>query len=187
MKKVPRLKTPAAMLIFAITIIVLICGLAGCGPNEHGEGGKIPFNEDSVQNHVISIGLARQYTRDFRTAIDSFNRICGNFKDSMKFGHAESFPADVFAALLDESNPKQGRAKGIRIYFGRGSDGEIRLVMVPYDSLGNDIIGHIVDLKGTPAPGKARVEALTTDSGQAAESGQRCPTVCDDGGSGLNP
>lgn len=169
-----------------IAICLLIPGLSGCGPNEHGEGGKIPYNEDSVQNHVISIGLAKQYTRNFRVAVDSFNRICGNFKDSMKFGHAESFPRDVFAALLDETNPKQGGAQGIRIYYGRGPDGEIRLVLVPYDSAGNDMIGHIVDLKGKPAPGAVHTEALTTDGGQAAEDGQRCPTVCDGGGSGLN-
>lgn len=178
----PRLGTWLALFTF-----LLFSCLSGCGPNDQGVGGKLPFNEDSVQHHIISIGLARQYTRDFRASIDSFNRICGNFKDSMKFGHAESFPADVFAALLDESNPKQGNAKGIRIYYGRGPDGDIRLVMVPYDSLGNDMIGHIVDLKGAPAPGKARVEALTTDAGQAAEDGQRCPTACDNGGSGLNP
>jgi hypothetical protein len=168
------------------TFLVFSC-VSGCGPNQSGEGGKLPYNEDSVQHHIISIGLAKEYTRNFRIAIDSFNRICGNFKDSMKFGHAESFPADVFAALLDESNPKQGNAKGIRIYYGRGPDGDIRLVMVPYDSLGNDMIGHIVDLKGIPAPGKAHVEALTTGDGQAAEDGQRCPTLCDTGGSGLNP
>jgi hypothetical protein len=168
-------------------VCLLFAGLSGCGPNEQNVDGKIPYNEDSVQNHIITIGLAREYTRNFRMAVDSFNRICGNFKDSMKFGHAESFPRDLFAALLDETNPKQGSAKGIRIYYGRGPDGDIRLVLVPYDSLGNDMIGHIVDLKARPgAPGNAHVEALSTDSGQAGEDGQRCPTLCDDGGSGLN-
>ena len=167
------------------TLLVLSC-VSGCGPNDNPDKGKIPFNEDSVQNHIISIDLARQYTRDFRAGIDSFNRKCGDFKDSMKFGYAEAFPRDVFAALLDESDPKQGGAKGIRIYYGRGPNGTIRLVMVPYDSLGNDIIGHIVDLKGKGAPGNAHVEALTTDAGQAAEEGQQCPTLCSTGG-GLNP
>jgi hypothetical protein len=180
----PRLLTRLSLLT---VICLLVSGMSACGPNGHQEDGKIPFNEDSVQNHIISIGLAREYTHDFRVAIDSFNRICGNFKDSMKFGYAESFPRDVFAALLDESDPKQGTAKGIRIYYGRGPNGTIRLVMVPYDSLGNDMIGHIVDLKGKPAPGNAHVEALSAGAGQAAEEGQQCPTLCDNGGSGLNP
>ena len=178
--------SPRPGTLLALFTFMLLACLSGCNPNQSGEGGKLPYNEDSVQPHIISIGLAKQYTRNFRMAVDSFNRICGNFKDSMKFGHAEAFPADVFAALLDETNPKQGSAKGIRIYYGRGPDGDIRLVMVPYDSLGNDMIGHIVDLKANPAPGKAHVEALTTDAGQAAEDGQRCPTLCDTGGSGLN-
>ncbi|HVS98087.1 MAG TPA: hypothetical protein VHE54_16440 [Puia sp.] len=175
---------PGIGLFVLMAACLAVPALSGCGPNEHGEGGKISYNEDSVRTHIIPIGLARQYTRNFRLAIDSFDRICGNFKDSMKFGHAESFPRDLFAALLDETNPKQGSAKGIRIYFGRGSDGEIRLVLVPYDSLGNDMIGHIVDLKGKP--GAIHTEALITNSGQAGEDGQRCPTLCDDGASGLN-
>ena len=178
--------SPRIGALLALFTILLFSCLSGCGPNDQGQSGKLPFNEDSVQPHIISIGLAKQYTRNFRMAVDSFNRICVNFKDSMKFGHAEAFPADVFAALLDESDPKQGNAKGIRIYYGRGPDGDIRLVMVPYDSLGNDMIGHIIDLKGKPAPGTIHTEALTTDPGQAAEDGQRCPTACDGSGSGLN-
>lgn len=177
---------PSTWLSLFIVVGLSMTGLSGCGPNNNGATGKIPYNEDSVQNHVISIGLAKEYTRNFRVAIDSFNRICGNFRDSMKFGHAEAFPSDVFAALLDETNPKQGSAKGIRIYYGRGPDGDIRLVLVPYDAQGNDMIGQIIDLKGKTAPGAIHTEALITGGGQAAEDGQRCPTLCDDGGSGLN-
>ena len=174
--------------MWVVALIVLFAGgLSGCGPGgDHGGDGKPVYNEDTVRNHIISIDLARQYTRTFRASIDSFNRICGPFKDSMKFGHAEEFPADVFTALLAEHSDKQGKAKGIRIYYGRGPDGEIRMVLVPVDSLGNDMIGHMVSTSGKPAPGTAHTEALTVDGGQAVEAGQRCPTLCDDGSSGLN-
>ena len=185
MKKIPRADRLTAKLSFAIIVLSLISGLSGCGPGEGQEKGKA-YNEDSVRNHIISVGLARQYTRNFRLSIYSFNRICTGFKDSMKFGHAEEFPSDVFLALLAEHNDKQGTAKGIRVYFGRSPDGEIRLVLVPVDSLGNDMIGHIVDLKSKPAAGTVHTEALTIDDGQAVEQGQRCPTLCDSA-SGLNP
>ena len=185
MKKILRAEWPTAKLSFAIILLLLIGGLAGCGPGEGQEKGKA-YNEDSVRNHIIPIGQAREYTRNFRLAIDSFNRICTSFKDSMKFGHAEEFPSDVFLALLAEHNEKQGNAKGIRIYYGRGTDGQIKLILVPVDSLGNDMIGHIVDLGGKPAPGKVHTESLTLDDGQTVEQGQRCPTLCDGGASGLN-
>jgi hypothetical protein len=38
-----------------------------------------------------------------------------------------------------------------------------------------------------PGVSPAHTEALTVDqSGQTIENGQHCPTICDDGGSGLN-
>jgi len=175
----PRLGTLLALFAFMIFF-----SMPGCNPNEGQDKGKA-YNEDSVRNHIISVDLARQYTRNFRASIDSFNRICTSFKDSMKFGHAEEFPADVFYAMLAEHNDKQGNARGIRIYYGRGPNGEIKLVLVPVDSVGNDIIGHIVELNGKPAPGTAHTEALTTDDGQTIEQGQRCPPVCS-GTGGLN-
>ena len=190
MKKIQKPKTPGAPLTpattlsFAIVVLLLICGLAGCGPGEGQEKGKA-FNEDSVRNHIIPAGLAREYTRNFRSSIDSFDRHCAGFKDSMQFGHAEEFPADVFYAMLAERNEKQGSAKGIRIYYGRGPNGEIKMILVPVDSLGNDMIGRIIDLNRKPAPGTAHIEALTTDSGQTVEQGQRCPPLCTTTG-GLN-
>jgi hypothetical protein len=176
--------SPRIGILLALFAFVLFSCVSGCGPDEGRDKGKA-FNEDSVRNHIISADLARQYTRNFRASIDSFNRICSSFKDSMQFGHAEEFPADVFYAMLAEHNDKQGNATGIRIYYGRGPNGEIKLVLVPVDSLGNDIIGRIIDLNGKPAPGTAHTEALTADDGQTIEQGQRCPPVCTSTG-GLN-
>lgn len=172
--------------VFIITVTIF--GLSGC---EHHEKNVVVLpapNDDTVGNHVIPIQVARALTADFRASIDSFNVHCPMFKDSMHFGHAEAFPSDVIIKLLLQHNDKQGWARGIRMYFGRGPGGEIKMVLVPYDKNGNDMIDRIVDLKGNPAPGTTpiKTEKMSTIDGQAVEQGQRCPTICDDGSSGLN-
>jgi hypothetical protein len=179
-----KILTPTR-LAFTFFIFLLGWGLSGCGPN--GAGAPVPYNEDTVRNHVIPVDSAIELAHSFQRAVDSFNVVCANFKDSLRFSRAEEFPADVFAALLAEKNEKQGSAKGIRIYFGRGRDGMIKLVMVPVDSLGNDMIGHIVDVKGAAATSNKQAEVLKVSNGQAVEQGQHCPPFCDDSGSGFNP
>ncbi|HEY4286096.1 MAG TPA: hypothetical protein VGN00_03265 [Puia sp.] len=176
--------------LFALLLIITASiGLSGCGPGGDKNVVVLPApNDTTVAKHAISIELARQLTASFRASIDSFNKNCPNFKDSMQFGHSEAFPTDVFVKLLLQHNEKQGFARGIRIYFGRGPGGEIKLILVPYDKNGNDMIDHLVDINGNPAPGTTpiKTEALKTSEGQAVEEGQRCPPACDDGGSGLN-
>ena len=169
-----------AQALFLLLIIVSVCHFSACQPPT--PGGEI--NKDSVKRHLISIDSAIRYTTSFRVSIDSFNKNAPHFADSMRFGNAEAFNKDIFRELLLQSSAKQGPAAGIRIYFGRDNTGLIRLVLVPYDSAGNDIINHIMDLNGKPVTG-AHVEALTVSGGQAGEDGIRCPTVCDDGSSGL--
>ncbi len=176
------------ILLLSLTLLFMT-GLAGCHPaGDHGCGIH-PYNEDTVRNHVISASTAREYTASFRMSVDSFNKNCAGFKDNMKFGYAEAFPSDVFYALLGEQTDKQGKAVGIRIYYGRGSNGDIKMVLVPYDKDGNDMLDKVVNLNGKPLPGagaerKESKSAATTD-GQAVEDGQRCPTVCSTNG-GLN-
>jgi len=172
-----------------LSLLITFSVLSGCGhAGDNGDDGLGPIEDTVVAPHVIPIETARQLTASFRANIDSFNLHCPNFKDSMQFGHAESFPSDVFRILIRQKNEKQGRARGIRIYFGRGPAGEIKLVMVPYDKKGNDMIDQIIGMDGKPAPGTTpiKTEALKVTNGQAIEDGQRCPTACDDGGSGLN-
>jgi hypothetical protein len=179
--------TRLAVTFFVFFSIMLGWALSGCNPNGAGGGEPVPFNLDTVRDHVIPIDSAIELTHGFTSAIDSFNRKCASLKDSLRFSHAEEFPADVFQALLAEKDPKQGSAKGIRIYFGRGRDGLVKLVMVPVDSLGNDMIEHIVDLKEGAAAGEKQAQALRVSNAQAVEKGQHCPPICDSGSSGLNP
>ena len=168
--------------LLLLLIVASACHLSAC---RQGTGGEPPINPDSVRTHILPIWQAVQYTASFRASIDSFSKSAPHFADSMNFGHAESFPKDVFYELLRQSNDKQGAAAGIRIYYGRDNAGTIRLILVPYDSSGNDIINHIIDLNGKPVPG-AHVEALSVNGGQTIQDGQRCPTACDGGASGLN-
>jgi hypothetical protein len=176
---------PGALLIAVVCLI--LSGVSGCGPHhDDGDHGKPTINEDSLRNHVIPISLAIQYTKAFRAVLDENYRLNPKAIDSLHFDHAEEFPADVFNDLLAQSNPKQGKAVGIRIYLGRDPNGQLRMILIPVDSKGNDIINHLVDLKGKATPGAPHAEALQVNDGQGFEIGTVCPTQCDDGGSGLN-
>jgi hypothetical protein len=168
-----------------LLIAVSFFHLPACHPAAGGEGGGDSINPDTVKRHILPIAIADQYTASFRASIDSFNKSCPHFKDSMQFGHAESFPKDVFLELLRQKSDSGGPAVGIRIYYGRDVDGKIRQILVPIDSNGNDIINHIIDANGKPSSG-VHTESLTVTGGQTLENGQRCPTACGDSLSGLN-
>lgn len=186
MNKIPRsLRLLPGVLAFAAACLFL-SGVSGCGPHhDGGDGGKPTINQDTLRNHVIPIELARQYTKSFQAILDSNYHLNPKAVDSLKLDRAEMFPADIFYDLLAQTDPKQGAAKGIRIYLGRDPNGQLRMVLVPVDSLGNDIINHLVDQNGKPASGAPHVESLTVNGGQGFEVGTVCPTVCPNGSSGL--
>jgi hypothetical protein len=170
---------------FFLFMLVSTLALSGC---KEGADSEPPINLDSVKPHVIPIGLAIQYTANFRASIDSFNHHCAGFKDSMQFGHAEAFNSDVINLLLKQKNAKGDPAVGIRIYYGRDNAGMIKMILVPYDKYNNDIINVLVDLANkNSGVSPAHTEALKVGGdGQTVEEGQHCPTICDDGSSGLN-
>ena len=178
----PGRLTSTLLILF---VIVSACHLFACRPAGEGGGLGDSFIPDTIKRHILPIAIADQYTASFRAGIDSFNKSCPHFKDSMQFGHAESFPKDVFLELLRQKSDSGVTAMGIRIYYGRDAEGKIRQILVPYDSNGNDIINHIMDVAGKPASG-VRVEALKVNDGQVLENGVRCPTACGDSLSGLN-
>jgi hypothetical protein len=172
------LKPTRFVRIFLFLLIsASILYLVSCNQNAGGAGAEPPINPDTVKNHVISISEARQLTASFRAMTDTLNRTVPHFKDSMDFGHAESFPTDVFRELLQKTD-SSATVYGIRIYYGRDPNGKIRQILVPYDSLGKDIIRHYADFN-QPGPG-AHVEALSTGDGQALQNGARCPPACGD-------
>lgn len=182
MRKIVEPKRLLQAFLFMV-IVVSVIHLASCNQGE-GARGEPPINIDTVKNHLIPIGEAQQLTANFRAAIADLDKKVPHFADSMDFGHAQSFPADVFRELLRQSD-STSRAFGIRIYYGRDASGKIHQIMVPYDSLGNDIINHIADITLQPKPG-IHVEALKVSGGQAAENGLRCPPACGSDSGGLN-
>jgi len=169
-------RVPVLFSLIALSTLLL----SGCG--ERPGGGEPPINEDSVKPHIIPIQLAAAYTKDFRANIDSFNLKCPTFKDQMKFGYAEAFPTDLYRLLLKQKDSTGTIAAGIRIYYGRdGATGQIKMVLVPYDKNGNDIINKLISKDEKQLPGvspEAKTATATTSDGQAGEQGQLCPTLC---------
>jgi hypothetical protein len=183
MSKALRPGRTLPVLLLLIVGAIFTFTFSGCGG--HGDGDhEPPINEDSVKPHVIPLSLAIQLTKDFRSTVDTFKTKCPGFKDSLRFGYSEAFTGDAYRLLLRQKDSLGRRAAGIRIYYGRGKTGEVQLVLVPYDSSGNDIFNHLISLNGKDS---TKVRSLTTDDGaQALEQGQHCPTICPPS-SPLNP
>jgi hypothetical protein len=179
MNKVTRpgtLTLPAFLLIASFAFTLISCG---GGDQDHG---RPLYNEDSVKNHVISLGEAIQLTKDFRRHIDTFNTKCPGFKDSMQFGYSEAFNADSYQLLLSQKDSAGRLAAGVRIYYGLGKDGQIKLVLVPYDVDGKDILHHLISSDSTKTPaGAAKATGVTASDAQALEQGQHCPPTCPPG------
>ncbi|MBN9382385.1 MAG: hypothetical protein J0H74_16570 [Chitinophagaceae bacterium] len=174
----PGRTLPVLLLLVGVATFTFM--LSGCG----GGGEKEPpINEDSVTPHVIPLSLAVDYTKNFRSAVDTFNVKCPGFKDSFKMGHAEAFNSDSYRLLLKQTDSLGRKAAGIRIYYGLSKDdGRVRFVMVPYDVNGNDILKHLISTDEKPGTGDTtkKVRALTVGAGgaQALEQGQFCPPNC---------
>lgn len=140
----------------------------------HGnEDQQIPYNEKNAQVHIISINAASQFVGNFTRGKIALNR---QLKDTSYLDKhfnmpvAEAFNRDAIAALLNQKG-----AKGVRIYLGQDTSGQVRLVLVAVNKRGNDVVGS-----------NGRIMKFTGNAKEAIalESGQRCPTLCsvvDDG------
>jgi hypothetical protein len=168
-------------LVFLILFLWMIAAV-GCTPQPLA---NIPVNEDSVRSHILPIQDAVNFTRNFRSKRDSSYQRLPALKNELNFGQAEGFNRDAIAVLLNQQDASGNKAAGIRIYYGLDKAGQVRMVLVPYDSRGNDIINELVGNKVVHIPGIPSANAFT-GSGQTIEDGQRCPVVCDNGISGLN-
>jgi hypothetical protein len=170
-------------------LVILIAGslliiTAGCNQRT-ATIGKIPYNEDSVKPHILPIARAVEYTGNFRAARDSFYSQRPAMKIAFNFGSAEAFNKDAIAVLLNQKDAAGNQAAGLRIYYGLDKGGLVRMVLVPYDSKGNDIINQLVGERAVSIPGIPSANAAGTD-GQTIENGQRCPPVCSSTSSGLS-
>jgi len=167
-----------AFFVLALMIVASI----GC---KERVSGNLPYLEDSVRNHILPIRQAIEYTSNFRTVRDSvYSRLPGS-RSQLDFGQAEAFNRHTLAVLLNQKDSSGQLAAGIRIYYGLDKGGQVRMVLVPYDSRGNDIINELIGNKAVLIPGISSAAAAPSDNGQTIENGQRCPVVCDQT-SGLN-
>ena len=166
--------------IFVLATILLF-NITGC---RGGSDGGTPILTDSVKPHVISLKDAIELTARFRSSIDTFHKKCPDLKDSLRFGNSEAFNKDCYNLLLAQKDSNGVLAAGIRIYYGLGKEGQAKLILVPYDTSGNDILHHLIslDVKQVPGVSSAHTESLSVgDDAQALEQGQRCPPTCPTG------
>jgi hypothetical protein len=151
--------------------------MAVTGCKQPGAAGNIPVNEDSVRGHILPIDQAQAYTKYFRDTRDTFYNQMPAMRSALNFGQAEAFNKDAIAVLLNQKDASGNMAAGIRIYYGLDKSGQVRMVLVPYDSKGNDIINQLIGEKAVHVPGISSAYA-DNSGGQTIENGQRCPVVC---------
>lgn len=177
------MKTNQLFRLICLLVVIFALTLSGCNQRTANIG-KIPYNEDSVKPHILPIAQAIEYTGKFRSMRDSFYNQLPAMKSALNFGQAESFNNDAIAVLLNQKDEAGNQAAGIRIYYGLDNQGLVRMVLVPYDRKGNDIINQLVAERAVSIPGIPSAKAAGAN-GQTIENGQRCPVVCDSG-SGLS-
>jgi hypothetical protein len=180
------MKTKHRSWLALLVTVLSIAGIAGCNqqPARDGGAGAIPYNEDSVRGHILKIDDALKYTAKYRSFMDSTGKqLDRRTAGGLDFGKAEAFNRDAIAVLLNQKDSLGNPAAGIRIYYGVNEGGQVRMILVPYDSKGNEIIHQLIAEKAAKIPGVSDAKAYW-DSGQAIENGQRCPAVC--GTSGLS-
>lgn len=161
------MKTPALRLTILIAVTALI--LAGCN------NGKIPVDEEQARGNVISVKQAKAYTQSFARGRLQLARRLGDstfLRDSLNLPDGEMFNRHAIGLLLNQDS-----AAGIRIYLGRDDSGRVRLVLLPVDKNGKNIIGKLLSNKTAYIPGVK--SAYAQGDGEAIENGQRCPTMCD--------
>jgi len=153
---------------------VLVATLTDCTPHGPDQKGPIPLDEKRAVEHVIPIEEARRLRQDFLAGRkDLQSKLPGNYLDSaFNIPDGETFNRHAIAAILNAKG-----ADGLRIYFGKDQKGQVRLVLLPVDSSGTDIITTLVARdRAANIPGIPSAKAASYE--QAMESGQRCPPLC---------
>ena len=147
--------------------------------NDKGSG-KIPFNEERARQQIIPVRQGSQYSVKFVNLRDSV--LPKQIRDSSFLDQqfnlpiAETFNRDAIIALLNADG-----ADGVRVYFGNDDKGLVRLVLMPVDKEGNDIITKLTGTLSDKAAAQAAKVAVA--EGESVENGQRPPPPA----SALNP
>ena len=142
-------------------------------------GGKIPFDEERARQQIIPLKQGSQYSLNFVNLRDSvlpkLIRDSSFLEQRFNLPIAETFNRDAIIALLNADG-----ADGVRIYFGNDDKGLVRLVLMPVDKEGNDIVTKLTGTVGDKAA--SQVSKVAGKDGESVENGQRPPPPS----SGLN-
>lgn len=160
------MKTSPLLLLFMFAAALM---LSAC------TDGTPPVNEERARQHIIKVRDAKTYTKSLRDGIAHLNRRLGDsttLRDTFSIPYAETFNRDAIQLLLNQ----QG-TDGVRIYLGRNQKNEICMILVPVDKDGNNIIKNLISTRTAFIPGVS--SAYAQDEGEAIETGQRCPHLCD--------
>ncbi len=155
-------------LFILVIACLLVLAVAGCN---NKEAGKIPIDEKRAAEQVIPVEQGIAYQNRF---ISARTELAGLLKDStflarkFNLANAESFNRDAIGLLLNQSG-----ADGIKIYFGSDEKGQVKLVLVPVDKNGKDIITGLLSNTALHIPGISSAQAQT--GGKVVENGQVCP------------
>ena len=173
----PTLKPTPAQLILFVSFLLSITLFVACAGNQSG---KIPINENNARTQVIPVKQGQIYQDSFISARTQLARLLTDSSFlSRKFNlpNAETFNRDAIGLLLNVDS-----CAGIRVYLGTDEKGEMRLVLVPVDKAGNDIITHLLSRPtAVTIPGIPSANAQGGDDGEVVENGQVCPP-CQIGG-----
>ena len=153
-----------AFILAALTVLYSSC-------NDRGAG-KIPFDEARARQQIIPVKQGSQYSVKFVNLRDSV--LPKQIRDSsflerqFNLPIAETFNRDAIIALLNADG-----ADGVRVYFGNDDKGLVRLVLMPVDKEGNDIVAKLTGTLSEKAAGQAT--KLVAADGESVENGQRPP------------
>lgn len=142
--------------------------------------GKISLDEGRASQQVIPIETAIEFQNNFLTRREELGKLVQDssfLTQRFILSNAEAFNRDAIALLLNQAG-----ADGIRIYLGNDAkSGEVKMVLLPVDKSGNDIITTLISNTnrgntGITIPGISSAQAAPPPAGQAVETGQICPT-----------
>lgn len=158
-----------------LQLTILSAGLiafSGCA----GGGAGIPVDEKLARVHIIPVKEAKAWTKSFEQGRSDLAKRIGDstyLLDTFNLPNAETFNRHAIALLLNQEG-----ADGVRVYLGRDPKGQIRMILLPVDKNGRNIIRKLIGNNTVSIPGIS--SAYAQEDGEAIENGQRCPTMCDE-------
>lgn len=160
--------------------VLFLTVLSGLYSSCSDKGGKIPFDEERARQQIIPVAQGSQYSINFVNLRDSvlpkLIRDSSFLDRQFNLPIAETFNRDAIIALLNADG-----ADGVRVYFGNDDKGLVRLVLMPVDKNGNDIVTKLTGTGRDKVAGQAARVAV--QDGESVENGQRPPPP----DSALNP